>query len=69
MDFTAAGAQDATARGEFAYVNCADTLLAQIVPTLPFSTVVGVGDKCLPHFIVEAIYARLLGLMPVSRSI
>ena len=60
MTFATGASNDALARGEQAFVNCEDSVLATVVPSLPYTQIQNVSSKCLPLHYVEAVYARVL---------
>ena len=47
-------------RGVHSYVNVAGSRLAGTVPDLPFATVAGVSGECLPIYVLEGIYGRMV---------
>jgi len=49
-------------RGVHSYVNVAGSRLAGTVPDLPFATVAGVSGECLPIYVLEGIYGRMVVL-------
>ena len=51
-------------RGVHSYVNVAGSRLAGTVPDLPFATVAGVSGECLPIYVLEGIYGRMVVLDP-----
>ena len=51
-------------RGAHSYVNVAGSRLAGTVPDLPFATVAGVAGECLPIYVLEGIYGRMVVLDP-----
>ena len=59
MHFVTGSRDDAVARGELSLVDVADSVLVSVCPSLPYVAVDGF-PKCLPHFILEGVYARVL---------
>ena len=51
-------------RGVHSYVNVAGSRLAGTVPDLPFVKVAGISDECLPIYVLEGIYGRVVVLDP-----
>ena len=68
MEYAAGDSNDAAARGTDAFIDCKNSVVATIVPTLPFETVANVSDKCLRTFILESIYAPVCKLHEDARA-
>lgn len=68
MEYAAGDSDDAAARGADAFIDCKKSVLAAIVPSLPFETVANVSDKCLRTFVLESIYVPLCTLHDDARA-
>ena len=49
-------------RGAHSYVNVAGSRLAGTAPDLPFVQMAGISDECLPIYVLEGIYGRMVVL-------